>query len=75
MSRVPALTSRQIVKVLKMAGFTEDRQKGSHLVMINLKTKARTVVPIHSRKTIKKSLLHGIITDARLTVKEFLDLL
>ena len=75
MSKIPALTSKQIVKVLKKAGFAEDRQKGSHLVMISLKTGVRTVVPMHSRKTIKKSLLHGIIADAKLTTKDFLDLL
>lgn len=75
MPKIPALTSKQIVKVLKKAGFGEDRQKGSHLVMISLKTGARTVIPMHSKKTIKKSLLRGIITDAKLSVKEFLDLL
>ncbi len=75
MSKIPALTSKQVVKFLKKEGFVEDHQKGSHLVMISSKTGARTVVPMHSRKTIKKSLLHGIIADAKLTTKEFLDLL
>ena len=74
MKKIPALTPRQVVRALKQAGFVEDRQKGSHLVLIHPETNARTVVPIHHGKTIKKSLLLGIIYDAGLTVEEFLEL-
>ncbi len=35
MKNLPALNSRKVVKALKKAGFVEDRQKGSHLVLIN----------------------------------------
>ena len=48
---VPSLTARKVVRALKRAGFIEDRQKGSHLILIQPTTKARTVVPIHSGKT------------------------
>lgn len=71
---IPALTAKKIVRALKTAGFTEDRQKGSHLVLIHPKTRARTVVPIHLGRTLKKSLVHTIISDAKLTVEEFLKL-
>lgn len=74
MSKIPALTSKQVVRILKKAGFIEDRQKGSHLVLINPSTRVRTVVPMHSRKTIKRSLLYGIISDARLAIEEFFKL-
>lgn len=75
MTRLPSLTAKDVVRALKQAGFIEDRQKGSHLVLIHPLSKARTVVPIHTGKTIKKSLLHAIITDTRLTTDEFLNLL
>ncbi|HEY4506191.1 MAG TPA: type II toxin-antitoxin system HicA family toxin [Candidatus Paceibacterota bacterium] len=75
MSRVPSLTSKQVIRALKQAGFIEDRQKGSHLVLYNYDTGARTVVPVHGGKTIKKSLLFAIIHDAGLTLQEFLKLL
>jgi len=75
MKKVPALTARQVVKALKRAGFVEDRQKGSHLVFIHPETHARTVVPIHYGRTIKKPLLLGIIHDAGLSVDEFLEFL
>lgn len=75
MPMLPSLTARKIIRALKKVGFVEDRQKGSHLILINEQTKARTVVPIHSGKTIKTPLVYGIVKDAHLTTKEFLALL
>jgi predicted RNA binding protein YcfA (HicA-like mRNA interferase family) len=64
-----------VVRALKRAGFVEDRQKGSHLILVNPVTKARTVVPVHPGRTIKEPLLRAIIRDANLSVDEFLALL
>ena len=75
MPLLPSLTARKIIRALKKAGFLEERQKGSHLVLIHFKTKARTVIPVHGGKTIKSSLVYAIIDDARLTVDEFIELL
>ena len=75
MPKIPALTAKKIIRVLKTAGFIEDRQKGSHLILINPKTKTRTVIPVHPGKTIKISLMRAIINDTKLTVEEFLKLL
>lgn len=75
MATVPALSAVQVVRALKRAGFIEDRQRGSHLVLLHPETKARTVVPIHVGKTIFKPLLRAIIKDAGMTIEQFLDLL
>lgn len=76
MKNLPALTSQKVIKALKRAGFVEDRQKGSHLILIHSDTKRRVVVPVHPGKTIKKPLLQSIIEkDTGLTIKEFLKLL
>ena len=76
MKNLPALTSRKVIKALKKAGFIEDRQKGSHLILINSLTSKRIIIPIHGGKTIKKPLLQSIIeNDAGLTIEEFLKLL
>jgi len=69
------LTARKVVRALKRADFIEDRQKGSHLVLIRTATKARTIVPVHAGRTIKEPLLRAIIRDANLSVDEFTDLL
>lgn len=76
MKNLPALNSRKVIKALKKAGFAEDRQKGSHLIMINSSRNKRVVIPVHAGKTIKKPLLNSIIEDdAGMTIEEFLTLL
>ncbi len=75
MPALPSLNARKVVRTLKKAGFVEERQKGSHLVLVHPQTRARTIVPIHGGKTVKKSLVYAIINDARLTVEEFTELL
>jgi predicted RNA binding protein YcfA (HicA-like mRNA interferase family) len=75
MAKLPSLTARKVVRALKRAGFIEDRQKGSHLILIHPETKARTVVPIHPGRTLKEPLLRAIIRDANLGVEEFTELL
>lgn len=75
MSRLPALQAKDVVRALKRFGFIEDRQKGSHLVMWNSTTGARTVIPIHQGKTLKRGLLFGILKDAQVSVEEFLKML
>ena len=75
MAKLPALTARKVIRALKRAGFVEDRQKGSHLILIHSETKARTVVPVHPGRTIKEPLLRAIIRDANLGVEEFTELL
>ena len=75
MFKIPSLNARKIIRALKKAGFVEDRQKGSHLILISTKTGARTVIPIHAGRTIKKPLVIAIIHDARLSLEEFIKLL
>jgi predicted RNA binding protein YcfA (HicA-like mRNA interferase family) len=64
-----------VIRALKRAGFLEDRQRRSHLVLYQPATKARTVVPVHPGKTIKEPLLRAILRDANLTAEEFIELL
>ena len=74
-SQLPSLTPARIVPALKKGGFVEDRQKGSHLILINPQTRARTVVPMHKGKTLKIPLVRAIILDAKLSIAEFRELL
>jgi predicted RNA binding protein YcfA (HicA-like mRNA interferase family) len=75
MAKLPSLTAREVLRALKRAGFVEDRQRGSHLILVHPETRARTVVPIHAGRTIKEPLLRAIIRDARLTMEGFLGLI
>ena len=75
MAALPSVNARKVIRALKKIGFVEDRQKGSHLILIHPETKTRTIVPIHGGKTINKPLLRGIIEDTKLSVDEFIKLL
>jgi len=75
MAKLSSLTARKVVRALKRVGFVEDRQKGSHLILIHPEKKVRTVVPVHSGRTIKEPLLRAIVRDANLSVDEFMELL
>ncbi len=73
MSRLPALTYRQVVERLRAAGFVFDRQaKGSHEVWYNPLTHRRTTIPNHPG-AIAKGTLRAIIREAGLTVDDFVE--
>ena len=63
MKKLPSLKAKDVVRILKKLGFEEDRQKGSHLVLINNFSHTRTVVPMHSGE------------DAGITIDDFLKFL
>ena len=46
MTKIPVLTSKDIIRALKKAGFEFDRQaKGSHEIWYNPDTRRRTTIP------------------------------
>ncbi len=74
MSKLPALTGKEIISLLKKAGFVVDRQKGSHVFLKHTDGRA-TVVPVHSGETIGPGLLSKILRDAEMTRENFQRLL
>jgi len=77
MTRLPAVTARQLVAVAEKLGFIFDRQKGSHAVYVRTNEHGRTtiVVPIHKGRTLKRGTLRGLVDDMGLSTNELLDLL
>ncbi len=75
MSKFPSLIARQFIKVLHKIGFQENRQKGSHLILVNPKTSQIITVPIHKGKDLGKGTILGILKDIKITKDEFLNLL
>ena len=72
MTRLPALTYREVIARLRQAGFVFDRQaKGSHEIWYNPATHRRITVPNHPG-AIPRGTLHAIIQEAGLSVDEFL---
>jgi len=74
-SRLPVVSSEQLVTALNKVGFVFIRQKGSHMRLEKQTDKGiiKLTVPRHS--IIKRGTLRGIIKDAGLNVEEFVNLL
>jgi predicted RNA binding protein YcfA (HicA-like mRNA interferase family) len=70
--KLPVLSGKQIVKILRKIGFLPVRQKGSH-VFLRHPDGRRTVVPLHYE--VNKSTLIDILSQTKLEKKDFLRLL
>ena len=74
MSKLPALTGKEIISLLKNAGFVIERQRGSHIFLKHSDGRA-TVVPVHAGETIGPGLLAKILRDAEMIREDFQKLL
>ena len=68
--KLPVLSSKEVCKFLEKEGFQAIRQKGSHRFYRHSDGRT-TVVPMHSGKDIKRSLLKGILNEIRMSREEF----
>ncbi len=75
MNRFPAVTAKEVIKVLKQVGFYEHHQKGSHKIFKRDSDKKRVVVPFHSGSTIPRKTLKSILLDADVSLERFRELL
>jgi predicted RNA binding protein YcfA (HicA-like mRNA interferase family) len=73
MSKLPAVSSSDLVRVVKKFGFVEQSQKGSHLHLKRDSDKRRVTIPIHKGRDIPKGTLTAILKDAGISIEEFLD--
>lgn len=72
----PAVTSKQIIRVLEKIDFVFVRQTGSsHAIYKRLLDNKRTVVPIHSGVALKRRTLKAILEDAGLNIESLRELL
>jgi len=70
MPKLPVLSSKKIIAIVKRRGFQLDHTTGSHYIFYNPETKQRVVVPYHT-KDIPKGTLHSILKDAGVSKKDF----
>lgn len=70
--RFPAITSDELIKVLKKAGFRLKRQSGtSHAIFYRDSDSRRTNVPVCAGHIIKRKTLKSILSSADLSLDEF----
>jgi len=66
MGRLPVLSGRELVSILKKNGFEVVRQKGSHVSL--KKSDFRTVIPLHNE--LAKGTLLAILRQTGMTKDE-----
>jgi len=72
MAKLPILSGKEIIKVLRKIGYRQIRQRGSHIRLV-CPNKRSITVPNY--RMISRGLLRKIIRDSELSLKEFLGLL
>ena len=73
MPKLPALSGKQLIKILTKLGFSQVRQKGSH-ISLEKRTASknfRTVVPFHS--DLAKGTLRDILNQCGLTKDDLIN--
>ena len=70
MSKLPVLSGKECVQILKRHGFEFRRQKGSHIILRHSSSKIILTVPNH--KELDRGTLRAIIKQSGLDLKEFL---
>lgn len=72
MARLPILSGKEIIKVLKKINYYQVRRRGSH---IRLACPNKKSVTVPDYQIISRGLLRKILRDAEISIEEFLKLL
>ena len=73
MSKLPAVSSSDLVRVAKKFGFIEKRQRESDLHLKRQSDKSRITIPIHKGLDISKGTLTALLKDAGISIDAFLN--
>lgn len=61
--RVPAMTAREVLRLLARRGFVRARQSGSHIILQHPEGR-RVTGPVHTGRDLGRGLLRQIFRDA-----------
>ena len=77
MTKLPILSSKQVIQTLRAMGFEDapKRGKGSHIAMVKRTAAGTRLVIIPERKGIPRGTLRSILEQAGLTRDEFIEML
>ena len=73
MGQLPVISGAKVVRAFEKAGWRQDRQRGSHVVMLRPGCNVSLSVPQH--REIAPGTLRAPIRSAGMTVDEFIALL
>ena len=63
MPKLPTITSKKLIRIIKELGFQLDHSTGSHFIFYHPMTKRRAVIPCHI-KDLPKGTLMNILREA-----------
>jgi predicted RNA binding protein YcfA (HicA-like mRNA interferase family) len=72
-SRLPHCSGAEVIRAFERAGWTQDRQRGSHVTLTKPGSSVVLTVPLHPE--IGRGLLRALLRKAGLSVSDFADLL
>ena len=76
MSKLPALTPKEVLKALLRANFYIYHQKGSHAQLRHpIKIHLRVTIPIHTNYDLAPRVIASILKQTQLSRDEFIGLL
>ena len=74
MNKIPILKPTALLRILRGAGFHEDRRSGSHVIMHSDSDGSRVSIPFH-RKDLPMGTTQAILRAAHLNRERVLELL
>jgi predicted RNA binding protein YcfA (HicA-like mRNA interferase family) len=72
LGKLKKLSGKEVCKILSLYGFSEVRQKGSHIVMQKLIENSTITVPVPNHNELKSGTLQSIIRQSGLSKELFL---
>jgi predicted RNA binding protein YcfA (HicA-like mRNA interferase family) len=72
--KLPILSAKEIIKVVKKEGFMVIRQKGSHISLYKKSNDKTYLVVVPDKKEVKRGTLLSILKQAGLSRDKFLEL-
>ncbi len=72
MPKLPVVSGKECIRRLKRNGWHQDRQRGSHVVMLKAGEIASLSIPLH--RELAPGTLRSLIRAAGMTVEEFINL-
>ncbi|MEK7543257.1 MAG: type II toxin-antitoxin system HicA family toxin [Patescibacteria group bacterium] len=72
MPKLPVISAKKLIKVLKKKGFQLDRIHGSHYIFVHVSDNKSVAVPVHQGHDLGRGIMIAILKDADISTEEFL---
>lgn len=72
MTKLPVISGKKLLNLLKKNGYLMVRQKGSHVFVESLEEGRGTIIPVHGNEDLGKGILKSILRDLNLDAEDLL---